>query len=239
MVRVFRLPLLGPFLIVLVLLQGFLATGLRTAVPSFAALGPPPGAAGIAAQSLGDSTFYFRLATLRLQHLGGLDGRAVPYRELDFARLDAWLRRLDGLAPGSVVTPTMAAFLFRHDTDMTAQRRMVDFLIDRARANPARDWRWMAHAVHLARYNLRDESLALALARELAAWPVAMPPWARQFEIFILVDRGEKQAAADLLLALLREESTLPDTEKRWIRYYLGRRLGMTEAEIRAAMDRE
>lgn len=220
-------PRWGTTAILLFLLgmQAFIARTLYDVQPAYRDLPPAPSDVTMATQSAGDPQFLYRLYTLRLQHAGALDGRVLGYKDLHFARLETWFRQLDRLDRRADTVPTMAAFLFRHDKDAAAMRHMVAYLADHARTDAARKWRWLAQAVHLARYYAEDLDLALALAEELARLPVDLPYWARQMPVFVLQARGEQAAARALLQAILETDRNLPPSERRWIAFYMERYL--------------
>lgn len=191
-----------------------------------ARVAPPPAEAVLRLQGLGDDQAVFRAQSLRLQHLGNLGGRIVPFRDLDYAALADWLRTLDGLDARAKVVPSMAAFLFSGTPVREDVRHLVTYLADHARRDPGRAWRWMTHAVYLARYKLRDDALALDLAEELAAFQApAMPDWARHMRILVLRGIGRVDAARALVTRLLEDGGEIAPAERRWLRFYLEREL--------------
>ncbi|MEQ8966047.1 MAG: hypothetical protein RID91_09500 [Azospirillaceae bacterium] len=217
-----------PPLLLLALLaaQAGLAQALRPVEPPRGDLAPPPDPRAMAALSLGDPQFAFRAASLRLQHAGSLDGRTVAWSALDHRLMAEWFRALDRLDPRPDIVPAMAALLYAPAADRTGAAAIVDYLEDHALRDPAGKWRWLAQAVHVARYRMEDPRRALDLARTLRGLPVAdLPYWARQLEVFVLADLGDRAAARALLLALLESDPDLPDHERRWIRWYIARNL--------------
>jgi len=222
-----RFPI-RPLLVLLALLGATAAVGARRdAGPLDAPAVPPvPTSTALRAQGLGDGQFAFRARSLQLQHLGNLGGRVVPYKDMDYARLERWFRTLDRLDDRAIVVPVTAAFLYSNTQRAADVRHLVAYLADRARARPATGWRWMAHAIYLARYRLEDPDLALRLAGELRRFEGEdIPPWARQLEIFVLRDIGRKDAARALVLGMLEDGAKLPPAERRWLRFYLEREL--------------
>lgn len=217
---------LAVLLVVLVLAQGAIGYGLRKVPPHYHVLGAAPGDNVFLAQNLGDAQFGFRMAGLRLQHAGNLDGHVLPYKDIDYRRLAGWFALFDRMDPQSSVTPTMAAFLFVATQNPEETRYLVDYLERHALRDPQHKWRWLAQAVHIARYRLKDRDRALGLARELAGLPVdGLPYWARQMEVFILADLGEKQAARQILEKIAATDPNLPDNERQWIARFIKRHL--------------
>ncbi|MDP1671104.1 MAG: hypothetical protein Q8L63_03355, partial [Alphaproteobacteria bacterium] len=103
------------------------------------------------------------------------------------------------------------------------------YLQQLAAENPRLHWRWLAYSVYLARYRVKDPVLGLELAKQLAALPVSdMPIWTRQLPAFVLADAGEREAARDILEAILATTPDLHPTEQFFIRNYIDSRLGFT-----------
>ena len=218
-------PLIA-LLVVLLAAQGMIGGMVRKVPPQYHILAAPPGKAGFAAQSMGDLQFGFRMASLRLQHVGSLDGRIFPFRKIDYGRLSRWFALLDDVDPAPSIVPTMAAFLFVSTQNPSDTRYLVDYLEKHALRDPSIKWRWLAQAVHIAWYQLGDRPRALALAKELAGLPVAdLPYWARQMPAFILLDMGEKQSARAILEAIAKTDKNLPDNERKWMAHYIKRHL--------------
>jgi len=218
--------LLPAVLVGLLALQASLALALRPVDPPRRALGAPPEPAAMDALALGDRQFLFRALTLRLQHAGSLDGRVVAYARMDYPVLGRWFRALDRLDARSDLVPAMAAFLYGRPTDPADAAVVVDYLADHALRDPPDKWRWLAQAVHIARYRQEDPYRALALARTLRTLPdTDLPYWARQLEVFVLADLGERAAARAILTAILMSDPELPEHERRWIRWYVARHL--------------
>ncbi len=217
---------LGVLLLVLLGVQGGLGYGLRKVPPEYRILPQPPSMGALMARGLGDGQFVFRLAALRLQHAGNLDGRIFPYRDMDYRRLAGWLSRMDSLDPAASITPTMAAFLFVSTQEPEDTRYLVDYLERHALRDPERKWRWLAQAVYIAWYRLGDRERALGLAGILAGLPVPdLPYWARQMAVFILRDVGEKRAAREILERIAATDRNLPENERQWMERFIARHL--------------
>ncbi|MEQ8661506.1 MAG: hypothetical protein RLW62_11855 [Gammaproteobacteria bacterium] len=193
------------------------------------ALPPAPPAALLELAALGEPAVLARLLMLWLQAFDYQPGISVPFRALDYARVEAWLERMLAL-DATFQSPLLAAArLYGEVADTARQRRMIAFVRRHYAADPARRWPWLAHAVYLARHRLDDLPLALALARELAAAPAAapLPSWARQMHIFVLADMGELESARVLLGALIAS-GAVSDPRERW---FLGERLAELERQ--------
>lgn len=221
-----RRPLIPLLLLGLLAAQIGFARSVRHIPVEVLLVPEPPGPAGLAAQAFGDDEFLFRARALQLQHAGNLDGRILPLAALDYAKLAAWFALFDRLDPVAEVVPTAAAFLYSGTQRPADTHYLIDYLERHALHDPARKWRWLAQAVQMARYRLGDIERARALARELRLLPYSgIPYWARELEVFILTDLGEKAASRAILEAVLATDPNLPDNERRWIEYYVQRHL--------------
>ncbi len=222
-------PLLLVAAILLQLAWGVLRAGPQAQVRALPAA-PPQAVLEVAA--LGEPGVLARLLMLWLQAFDDQPGISVPFRALDYARLEDWLARLLALDAGFQYPLLAATRVYGEVADPTRQRRMIAFVRRAYAVDPARRWPWLAHAVYLARHRLDDLDLALTLARDLAAAPPAapLPSWARQMHIFVLADMGELESAKVLLGGLL-DSGEIDDPHERW---FLSRRLDELERQFDA-----
>lgn len=194
--------------------------------PGALSLAEPPRAGALRLQAMGDGQAAFRAHALRLQHLGNLGGRIVPYKDIDYPRVAAWFRVLDRLDARADVVPSTAALLYGNTQTPGELRPIVAYLAQHARRAPGREWRWMAHAIYLARHRLGDGELALKLARELSAFDAeTIPGWARHMEVIVLAEVGRERAARALVTRLLGDAGDVAPAERRWLKYFLEREL--------------
>ena len=85
------------------------------------------------------------------------------------------------------------------------QREMMDYIYARFRQDPDKHWRWLAHAVIVAKHELKDMPLALKYADALVeqASGDKVPYWAKDMKIIVLEDMGELEAAKILVGGLI------------------------------------
>ena len=185
------------------------------------ALPQPPSVATLRAMSLGEPIALAQLATLYLQAFDNQPGISIPFRDLDYPRVAAWLEAILGLDPVAQYPLLMASQLYAQVPDEPKQRLMLDFVHREFLRDPDRRWRWLAHCAIVAKHRLRDLPLALAYADDIARRAKAASNWARQMRIFILEDMGELDSATILLGGLLASGEV---TDAREIRF-LTRRL--------------
>src|SRR5581483_10624299 len=132
-------------------------------------------------------------------------GVAFSLAQLDYARVETWLSRLIELDPKSDYALLLATHVYAQVNDPLRSRQMLDFAYRHYREDPARRWRWIAHASIMARHRLHDLPLALHYARALALAPdtARIPAWAQQMQVFLHEALGESEAALALLGGLL------------------------------------
>jgi hypothetical protein len=223
-----RLPTL--VLCLLLLMQGAWRASLEIDSARARELPAPPPPSLLALAALGDELVLSRLLMLWLQAFDTQAGTRISLKDLDYTRVEAWLRQCLYLAPKAQY-PLLAASRFYADVpDAARARRMLAFVSSAFGEDSARRWPWLVHAVYVARHRLNDQALALAYARQLAREDTPhIPNWARQMEIFVLEDMGEIEAAKILLGSLLGSGQITDPHEGRFLR----ERLAALEARVR------
>lgn len=168
-------------------------------------LPPPPSPHWLRLASFGEPIAAAQLATLYLQAFDNQPGVSIPFRALDYGRVESWLDTISALDPRSAYPLLLAAQVYAQVPDPERTRRMFDWVERRFEADPDRHWRWLAHAAIIARHRLRDTELALRYARAISerATAPSVPPWARQMSVLLLADLGETEAARVLLGGLV------------------------------------
>lgn len=181
-----------------------------------------PSALALEAVALGERELLYRALALELQNAGDTGGRTTPLAAYDLRLVATWLRRLDGLNHQSQYAPVLAALYFGRTQRPDDLGPVIDYLIDAVPRAPEARWRYLVHAVFLARHRLHDQDRALKAARVLAALPVAdLPVWARQMPALILADMGEKDMAVAIVQGLIDSDPDLPADELRELRRFL------------------
>jgi len=153
--------------------------------------------------SFGEPVAFAELLVLYLQAFDNQPGISVPFRDLDYEAVEAWLRTALEIDPSSHYPLMMAAHLYAQVPDNGKQRRMLAFVHREFLRDPERRWRWLAHAAIVAKHRLKDMALALAYADDIARHANSAQSWAKQMRIFIREDMGELESAAVLLGGLL------------------------------------
>lgn len=168
-----------------------------------AALTSPPTQSWLRVASLGEPIALSQWLVLYLQAFDNQPGLSIPYAELDYGAVQAWLSTALSLDPQGQYPLLMAVHLYAQVPDAGRKRKMLDFVHSQFLVDPDRRWRWLALAAITAKHQLRDLPLALSYSESIARLAPSAGSWARQMHIFILADLGEHEAAAVLLGGLL------------------------------------
>ena len=187
---------------------------------------PAPSHQVAKALAMGDGQFLYRAATFVLQNMGDEGGRVTPLKDYDYQRLGQWFSLLDRFDPQSEFLPVLVGYYFSQSQNPDDVRIVISFLAHIAIRDPERNWRWLAHAIYLARHRVKDMNLALSLAYRMAAIKSpGIPIWARQMPAFVLADVGEKEAARDLMEAIMDSQIDLEPSEIEFMRDFIETRL--------------
>ena len=127
----------------------------------------PPPIAWLKAASLGEPVSAGKWWMLDLQAFDNQPGISIPFLQLDYGKVIAWLDRILGLDPGGQYPLLFASRLYGEVPDPAKQRLMLDFVYRKFLEDPDRRWPWLAHAVVVARHRLGDLPLARTYARAL------------------------------------------------------------------------
>lgn len=214
-------------LAVAVVLNILLWASVRDTRSEWANVPPVPGVTGAASFALGDTQLAYRGIGIMLQNLGDEGGRATPLKAYNYDELAKWFYIEDQLDPHSAYIPSLAAYYFSAVEDPDKLHPVLDYLATVGSRPEGQNWRWLAQAVHIARFVMGDLDKALILARRLAAVDNPdMPPWTRQMPAFILEAKGDKDDALSIMIEILRSDAEkLDPTEINYMRDYICNRI--------------
>lgn len=164
-----------------------------------------PSAGLVRLASLGEPIASAKLLMLYLQSFDYQPGTRIPYRDLDYGRLTAWIDRIVELDPSAQYALMSASHIYAEVPDPAKSRQMLDLVYRRYLEDPNRRWPWLAHAAYVAKHQLKDLALArrYAVALEQHTTTPDAPMWVRQMEFFILEDMNQLEAAKILLGGLI------------------------------------
>lgn len=154
---------------------------------------------------MGEPIATANMLTLYLQAFDNQPGISIPFKDLDYDKVESWLTSILELDPPGQYPLMMASQIYAQVPDMQKQRQMLDLTYRKFSIDPNRRWRWLAHAAIMAKHRLHDPALALRYARALSEHATAssVPDWAKQMHIFVLEDMGEIETVKILLGGLL------------------------------------
>lgn len=167
------------------------------------ALGKPAAPVALRLIAMGEPIVLAQTLTLYLQAFDNQPGVSIPFLNLDYSRVIAWLKAILELDPVGQYPLMMAAQIYGQVPDPTKQRQMCEFVRTEFDLDPDRRWRWLAHCAIIAKHRLHDRRLALSYAEAITREARHASSWARQMRIFMLDDLGETEAATVLLGGLL------------------------------------
>lgn len=191
-----------------------------------------PAAAVLRLAALGEPIAASKLLMMYVQAFDYRAGTQVPYRDLDYERLAAWLAAILDLDPRGQYPLFLASQVYADVPDAQKTRRMLELVHEAYLRDPNARWPWMAQATLIAKHRLRDLPLARKFAVALQTHTTApgVPLWVRQMEPFILEDMNELESARVLLGGLIASGQV---TDERDLRL-LQKRLEAMEARQRA-----
>ena len=154
--------------------------------------------------TLGDNQLAYRYNGLMLQNFGSVDGRFVSLKEYNYDHLKSWFFLQDNLDPVSNFIPMLAAYYYGAVGNNEKLDKVLDYLAVVGQRPYGEKWRWLGHAVYLARHQQKDNDRALELSYLLAAnEDPDLADWAKQMPVFVLQAKGEKELAYEVMLGIL------------------------------------
>lgn len=186
-------------------------------------LPPAPTLAVTRVAALGDDTVMAKLLMLWLQAHDNQPGISIPFRALDYDRVQGWLSLALELDARGQYPLVAASRVYASVSDEAKKRAMLEFVYRQFFADPNRRWPWLAHAAIIAKHELKDPELAVKYARavtEHATGP-EVPDWARDMAVVFLEDLGELEAATVLVGYLLASGRVTAPHEQRYLLHKL------------------
>jgi len=180
---------------------------------------PAPSATLLRLASLGEPIALAKILMLQLQAFDYQSGSKVPYKDLDYGRVEAWLARILELDPRGQYPLLAAARLYAEVPREAKQRSMMEFIYRQYFLDPNRRWPWLAHAAFLAKHRLKDMKLALKYAAALQRYTTArdVPAWVSTMEIFMREDMNELETARIMIGGLLASGKITDRGELRFL----------------------
>lgn len=169
---------------------------------------PAPTKTTALAFSLGDEQFSYRFLGILLQSFGNTSGRYEALKNYDYDTLYEWFELLDGIDARSEYLPYLVTYYFGSAQTNPQLRFVAKFLEDVGIRIGRQKWKWLAQAIYIARYKLKDIEYARELAAKLAEHKDPnVGAWAKNMDAYIMAQMGDKEAAINLTLLLLKNNS--------------------------------
>lgn len=169
---------------------------------------PAPDVKYASSMGLGDLSFAYRSNGIMIQNLGDTGGRVTPLKDYNYDELTKWFLLQDKLDPRSNYIPYLAAYYFSGVQIAEKYYPILDYLEDVGVRSGGEKWRWLAQAVYVSRFVIKDLDRALELANKLSdTAPADAPAWVHQMPVFVLKAEGKKDAAYALMLEILKSNA--------------------------------
>ena len=154
---------------------------------------------------LGEHITAAYISSIWLQSFDNQPGIRLPYSALDYNNVSLWLTLIESLSEKSNYPQLLAAYSYASIPYPNKQRIMLEYIQYSFKRNPAKNWRWLAHAAIIAKHDLNDLPLALEYATDLQqlAQRKEIPYWVKDLPIVFLENMGKNEAARILVGGLM------------------------------------
>jgi hypothetical protein len=193
-------------------------------IPDLGIVPEPASAEELQLLSFGDSQLLFRIMGFRLNNTGDTFGRFSKLSEYNMENIHHWFSKLDALDGRANHLPAMAAYYFSQTQNKPDVIHLVDYLYEHSYHRPQEKWWWLTQAVYMAIHKLKDDTLALKIAKPLEGVK-GIPYWAQQMPAFVHEKRGEFEDASIIMQNILKDDPNLTQGELNYIQYFMEDRL--------------
>lgn len=181
--------------------------------------------------SFGDRQLLFRIMAFRLNNTGDTFGRFTRLASYNMEKVYLWFTMLDKFDNKSNHLPSMSAYYFSQTQNEKDVIHLVNYLYEHSYWRPEVKWWWLGQATYLALHKLKDEDLALKIAKHLEGVK-GIPYWAQQMPAFVYEKRGEFEDAYIIMRNILETDQEMDQGELNYMRYFMEERLErLKEAE--------
>ena len=203
---------------------------------SWANVPPVPNHESASLLTLGDKQLAYRFYAIMLQNLGNVGGREEALKSYNYASLKKWFFLEDYLDSHSNAVPMLAANYFGSVRDNDKINYILDYLEVIGARPEGEKWRWLGHAVFLAKHVQKDNEKALELAYKLASNKSPdLADWAKQMPAFILQEDGQSELAYKIMLNILISNiDNLDPNEINYMKDYICNKLVTDLKNIKA-----
>lgn len=177
--------------------------------PQFDIVPPAPNEYVVAAASLGDEEFLFRVLSTRLQNSGDVFAGFVSLSKYNYSRIYDWLSTLDKLNPESNFAPAIASSYYSQTQNKPDTKYIVQYLDEHASRDLDKKWKWIYQAIYIARNSMKDMDKALELSYKLSKnKDDTAPIWTKQMPAFIHEQRHEDCKAYKFMKNIIKKSKS-------------------------------
>lgn len=189
-----------------------------------------PSSSSLQVLGFGDPITLAKVLMLRLQAFDNQPGISIPFKDLNYDKVQSWLTSILLLDPRGQYPLKAAAHLYARVPSEAKQRQILEFIYQQFLLDPENRWPWLAHAAVVAKHRIKDLGLALKFSQAIAdkSDGSATPHWASQMNLVILEDMGEFETAQFLVGGLLKSGKIIDPNEIN----FLNRRLADLQAKV-------
>ncbi len=184
-----------------------------------------PSSSSLKMFSFGDPITLAKVLMLWLQAFDNQPGISIPFKELNYDKVQSWLTSILSLDPRGQYPLKAAAHLYARVPSEAKQRQILEFIYQQFLLDPKNRWRWLAHAAVVAKHRTKDLNLALKFSHAIAnkSGGDAIPHWASQMNLVILEDMGEFETVQFLIGGLLKSGKIIDPNEINFLNRRLAR----------------
>lgn len=184
---------------------------------------PAPSQSGLLAGALSDGQLAYRMSGMMLQNLGSVGGQTQSLEKYDYGALEKWFFVNYHLDSRPSFIPFLAAYYYGATDNPEQVAHVVNFLETAGNDVRGQRWRWLVHAVFLAKHKMKDPARATEIADKLAALKdTKIPAWTKHLNVLLRNERGDKEDAYNMMLGILASEAaTMDPTEVKFIVDYV------------------
>ena len=211
------------FFFVLLITNLYLWQNIHKIEKTWANVPPVPSNNTASVITLGDKQLAYRIYAIMLQNIGSIGGKTVSLKDYNYQDLKKWFFLQHGLDQKSNITPMLAAQYFGAIEEPEKLDAVFDYLTLVGSDPTGEKWRWLGHAVFLAKHIMKDNNKALELANKLAQNKNPdLADWAKQMPAFILQEQGQSELAYKIMLNILISNiDTLHPSEIFYMKEYI------------------
>ncbi|MFT4967326.1 MAG: hypothetical protein ACI9CD_000327 [Candidatus Deianiraeaceae bacterium] len=174
--------------------------------PTFIITPYPPTQIEINAFSFGDKQFLYRKLAFSLQNAGDKLGHYTNINNLDYTRIERWLKALDKMDTKSHYIPFMAAYYYAITNNPMNSKIIADYITDYASKDPTKHWRLLTTSAYIYYKNPAIAGNKLHNIGKILIKEHDIPMWAKSLAGFYLKDNGDICNAYKLISQISQDD---------------------------------